>query len=1151
MADTFNVSIRKATDTTFGTIITGLRSPVYTFSNLAPGTDYVYEVSVTSSNGLTSPFTTGTFSTLASITPSPTPTPTPPVIPSPTPVPTPTPTPTPVTPTPAPLPTPTPMPIPATPQNFTVSNITANSAQASWTASNLTDTYSVEIKLAADPAYTILATGLTQTNYTFSNLAASTVYNAAVVAVGTDTLTSNPAQAQFLTPAVSVPTPTPVPNPAPTGTPVQIGVYVGNVGDAGFNAQWDGFVSVMGRTPAIVTNYMDQTYAPTDATFGWPQQATYLAGIMKGDSRTANAIPQFGWPFGWTNNGTNVNLFSSVSGGTLDSTIQQTLANWKAGGIISLYIRPSWEFNLPNNYAVTAANLSSFIAAWRHFYTVVHTYANANGMNIKVIWCPNVGNNQNSTSLTVAQQYPGDGYVDVYGIDTYGAPVDSGHLPGATTTDATQYLVTTMINMAAASGKSISFGEVGGIDQQFAQAMVTTLTNRNSAVGIEFFAFWDINDSSGNLSWTNASDNQTALANIWKSGFGPNGSVVNGGGGVIPTPAPTPTPTGPDHVVLCIMENTSYATIVGNGAAPYINGLFSRGCLLTNYFAVSHPSEPNYFALFSGSTQGVTDDGNYYFPNTTTICGQLRSAGKTFVGYPELSGGSEASPQKHNPWESFGDSQNAETPFSSFPANYANLPSFAWVSPNLMNDMHDGTIQQGDAWLQANLGGYINWCQNNNSIFILVWDEDDSSGNNQVVALVIGQNIANGATDNTAVNHYSMLRLIEDFLGLSHLANAANATPIQLTAVTPVSGPSVVPSPTPAPSSSAIVITPGNGSFSDASGNVYTLDSAGNAIENGQPIPGGAGTSQMEYANNTVYAQDASNGTWFIWNGSAFIPASAPPIGSPTPAPITTATPAKLLFEDTFQTLSLSDYVTGTVGTWQLGGRSYQPSGASTGPTFEPNPFNPATPFYMAAASSGGLILTTDNTPAQYAAACNNLPYVGVWMSTRGTKFFQWGYYEASIKQGNIEGVAGTFWLLAENGAWPPEIDIAEGGQEPAGFEVSHNVYDVATKTGLSNWYLFSNTSSSNNTLAGSLTDLTQFHTFGADVQPDFITFYFDNIVTERIATPSGYATSGGFYIVLSMGVPGPSSYFGNPNNALLPCHNYVQWVRVWDKKPS
>jgi phosphatidylinositol-3-phosphatase len=217
-------------------------------------------------------------------------------------------------------------------------------------------------------------------------------------------------------------------------------------------------------------------------------------------------------------------------------------------------------------------------------------------------------------------------------------------------------------------------------------------------------------------------------------------------------------------------ENHSFSDIIGNNQAPYINMLADHGADFTN-IAISHPSEPNYFALFSGSTWGIPDDNNYNFPGPT-LAGELNGAGKTFVGYID-----SGSPRHHNPWESFVDSRNVEQPFSSFPSDFTQLPLVSWVIPNLNNDMHDGSIQQGDQWLQSNLSAYATWAQTHNSLLIVTWDEDDNSANNQVPAIFYGANLTPGQYGESA-DHYSTIRTIEDMYGLTPLADSASATAI-------------------------------------------------------------------------------------------------------------------------------------------------------------------------------------------------------------------------------------------------------------------------------------------------------------------------------------------------------------------------------------
>ena len=84
-----------------------------------------------------------------------------------------------------------------------------------------------------------------------------------------------------------------------------------------------------------------------------------------------------------------------------------------------------------------------------------------------------------------------------------------------------------------------------------------------------------------------------------------------------------------DHIVVVVEENHSFGGIIGNPQAPYINSLASGGALLTNYHAITHPSQPNYFALYAGSTFGVADSGIHNLPDPT-LATVLQAAGKSF-----------------------------------------------------------------------------------------------------------------------------------------------------------------------------------------------------------------------------------------------------------------------------------------------------------------------------------------------------------------------------------------------------------------------------------------------------------------------------------------------------------------------------------------
>lgn len=210
-----------------------------------------------------------------------------------------------------------------------------------------------------------------------------------------------------------------------------------------------------------------------------------------------------------------------------------------------------------------------------------------------------------------------------------------------------------------------------------------------------------------------------------------------------------------DHIVVVIMENKDYAAIIGKVAdAPYINELASKGALATNYMAVAHPSLPNYYALYAGTTFDVIDDEDYvlYGPTLATL---LKKANKTFIGYVEHPNSTDS----HNPWVSFPESDDVERDFKSFPTNFSELPHVSFVIPNVDNDMHDGTVAQGDAWLKANLGAYAEWAKTNNSLLIVTWDESDEGAPNHVASIFYGAHVKKGHYSRRA-DHYNMLSTI-------------------------------------------------------------------------------------------------------------------------------------------------------------------------------------------------------------------------------------------------------------------------------------------------------------------------------------------------------------------------------------------------------
>src|SRR5712692_5103460 len=254
-----------------------------------------------------------------------------------------------------------------------------------------------------------------------------------------------------------------------------------------------------------------------------------------------------------------------------------------------------------------------------------------------------------------------------------------------------------------------------------------------------------------------------------------------------------------DHVVIVVEENKDYEQIIGNKNASYINDVLRKeGANLTKSYAEEHFSEGNYFWLFSGSNQhvGFTDKIPSHDFTTGNLGEGLIHAGHSFKGYseglPEI--GSMVEEQglyarKHVPWVSFSnvphgktaaDSSNLRYP-EDFPSDYDSLPTVSFVIPNLVHDMHNGSIPSGivagDKWLRQHIDGYYNWAKQHNRPLILTFDEDnqftlaggltdpadkDPRKSNRIVTILAGAHIKQGEySEGKGVTHVNVLRTLE------------------------------------------------------------------------------------------------------------------------------------------------------------------------------------------------------------------------------------------------------------------------------------------------------------------------------------------------------------------------------------------------------
>lgn len=252
-------------------------------------------------------------------------------------------------------------------------------------------------------------------------------------------------------------------------------------------------------------------------------------------------------------------------------------------------------------------------------------------------------------------------------------------------------------------------------------------------------------------------------------------------------------PATSSHVVTIVMENREYGDVIGNSAAPYINRLARRYGLATDSYAVSHPSEPNYLALTSGSTAGITSDCTTCHVAARNIVDQLERAHVTWKAYMEdmpsaCFRGARAGgyAKKHNPFMYYDDvASNPRrcrrvVPLARLGADLRRnrLPTYAFISPNLCNDMHSCAVGTGDRFL-AQLVPTLRKAIGADGYIVLTWDEGTtdrgccgSSHGGAIATLVVGRLVRRGARLRRPIDHYGVLRTIEDTLRLHHLGAA-------------------------------------------------------------------------------------------------------------------------------------------------------------------------------------------------------------------------------------------------------------------------------------------------------------------------------------------------------------------------------------------
>jgi len=257
------------------------------------------------------------------------------------------------------------------------------------------------------------------------------------------------------------------------------------------------------------------------------------------------------------------------------------------------------------------------------------------------------------------------------------------------------------------------------------------------------------------------------------------------------------------HVIVIVMENEGYGSVIGSPSAPYQNQLASRFALAANYFAVTHPSLPNYLALVAGDTFGVTSDclPTQCSLQGATIASLLDANGLSWKEYAESMTGncSQTDSQdglyvtKHDPFVYFdGLSGNSGSgpvsgycnahvvPFAQFSKDLAssNLPSYSFITPNLCNDGHSCALSVGDQWLSSVVPGIIGSSSFPSTALFIVYDEGSNNAGfgpnagGQVVCILVSPFAKSGYVSQVQYSHYSLLATVEAIFNTGNLGRS-------------------------------------------------------------------------------------------------------------------------------------------------------------------------------------------------------------------------------------------------------------------------------------------------------------------------------------------------------------------------------------------
>jgi len=336
-----------------------------------------------------------------------------------------------------------------------------------------------------------------------------------------------------------------------------------------------------------------------------------------------------------------------------------------------------------------------------------------------------------------------------------------------------------------------------------------------------------------------------------------------------------------DHVIVVVMENHSYDEV---RIAPYTSKLVSLNVSFSQSFAVAHPSEPNYLALWAASTLGVTDDAcppggsPYSAENLGHACEAAGLTWKTYcenlpsVGSTDCISSDNLYMRKHHPAPDFANlTHSNECPYSQLATDIAagQLPNLSFVVPNMCHDTHDCSVAEGDTWLSHNLPAMI-LAVEPRGLVVLTWDEDDFGSENHILTVFAGPMVKTGYVSPQVFSHYTLVRTLCDVLGLSPFANASfETTPTDIwTEIDAGVGPGSpreglsLSEPSPNPFRTAITATLGMPSEQQVS--AYVVDVSGRRVRSLFAEPR-AGNSVISWDGSRDDRGRAAPGLYFLY----------------------------------------------------------------------------------------------------------------------------------------------------------------------------------------------------------------------------------------------------------------------------------------------